>query len=232
MTMESETDVVLKNDAAKSVLKRFGPQLRWTVQSVVTSFELSHQEYVELRQIAETLVVTYASLMDKPSWGFGLLNKWTFDASGDEDQIKHLLAKQLRLNLTQVVARQIEHNAQHFQLTSLDLLISDDDDDPGDEPADYEWESRVINAIDNGAESKRLHRLYPTFAKSAVDGYSNEEIADELGIHRNTVANRIAKEKHQFLVDSVTRKGLKVEGDETDDELQEAYDYLNQYKDK
>lgn len=230
--MESETDVVLKNDAARSLLNRFGPQLRWTVQSVVTSFELSHQEYVELRQIAETLVVTYAGLLNKPVDGSARLQHWTALVDGDEDQIKHLLARQLRIDLSRIVARQIEHNAQYFQLTSLDLLISDNDDDPGDEPADYEWESRVIDAIDNGAESKRLHRLYPTFAKSAVDGYSNEEIADELGIHRHTVANRIAKEKHQFLVDSVTRKGLKVEGDETDDELQEAYDYLNQYKDK
>lgn len=231
ITMTNEMDVVLKNDEAKSVLSRFGPQLRWTVQSVVTSFELSHQEYEELRQIAEILVITYAGLMSKPTWGAGRLGKWA-DIASDESQVKHLLARQLRIDLTQIVTRQIDHNAKHFQLTSLDTLISEDDNTPGDEPGDFEWEDRVIATVDNSRESKRLHRLYPEFTMNTVEGFTQAEIAEKTGIPLRTVKRRIANQKHQFLVDSCTRRGLKTEGDETDEELQEAYDYLTQYRDE
>lgn len=230
--MENETDVMLKNDEAKSVLKRFGPQLRWTVQSVVTSFELSYQEYEELRQVAETLVITYAGLMNKPVGGSNRLAHWTEITNGDENQIKHFLARQLRIELSRIVGSQIEKNAKHFQVDSLDTLISDDDDAPGDEPGDFEWEDRQIAAIDNSKESKRIHRLYPTMALTTLEGMTYEETANELGISVATVKRHLAKEKHQFLVDSVRRKGLRVEGDETDEELQEAYDYLTQYRDK
>jgi hypothetical protein len=143
-----------------------------------------------------------------------------------------LLARQLRISLAQIVTRQIEHNAQHFSLESLDTFISEDDDNPADEPADYEWEDRCIAAVDNSRESQRFHRLYPTLAKNVLDGLTQAEIAQELGIGHATVERRIAKEKHQFLIDSVMSRGLKMEGDETDDELQEAYEFLNHNRDE
>lgn len=207
--------------AAQAVLDRFAPQLRWTVNSVMDRFSLPGTFYDDLRQDAEILLITYAGLMHKDSWGVGRLAKFEARFQGDEKQIKHYVGRQLRIDLSQIVARQLARNANEAQLVSMDELT-----DSEDEPTDTYWEERQITDVSKTEETLLYRAFYPTLVMHDIDGMSEVDIAKELGITDRTVRNRLMKEKKLFLTDFVTSRGLRLEGDETPEMLLEARGYL------
>jgi hypothetical protein len=71
-----------------------------------------------------------------------------------------------------------------------------------------------------------FQRDYPTLAVWLIDGKTQEEIAELADVEIRTVKRRIAKEKRTYLERYCRRGGLRIEGNETLDELQEACGYL------
>jgi hypothetical protein len=206
--------VAMTEEAA--VLSRFSSPMRLAVAEVIRFYEQEDDYHLrdELEQLARIHVVTYAGLM--PGWQSGKLAEWTELAEGDEEQIRLLLTKQLKLALYQTVERE-----RAKECVSLDMLLEYDL-----EPIDYDQEDRMIERIDNRAEEAAYRDLYPLLARNVLDGMTWTEIAEADDISMRTVAYRIAKEKRAFLMAYVQRCGLRVEGDETMEDLIEAYGYL------
>lgn len=206
----------MTEDQAEAALRRFSSPMRLAVAEVLGNYDLQDDYYLrdELEQLARIHVVTYAGLM--PGWQSGKLAEWTELAEGDEEQIRLLMTKQLKLALYQSVERQ-----RAKQTVSLDMLLEYDL-----EPIDYNQEDRMIERMDNRAAEAEYRRLYPTLSRSVLDGMTQAEIAEAAGITDRWVRTLIAKEKREFLIAYVQRRGLQVEGDETIEDLTEAYGYL------
>jgi len=211
----------MTEDRAEATLRRFSSPMRLAVAEVLGSYDLQDDYYLrdELEQLARIHVVTYAGLM--PGWQSGKLSEWAEVAEGDEEQIRLLLTKQLKLALYQSVERE-----RAKQTVSLDMLLEYDL-----EPIDYDQEDRMIERIDNRTTEAEYRGLYPTLSRNVLDGMTQLEIAAELGVAHITVKRLVAKEKREFLMAYVQRRGLSVEGDETLDELAEAYEYLTAGRD-
>lgn len=207
-----------KETLSRNVLDRFSNQIGWVVDSVMESFELEDHFYDDLRQEANIRVLTFAGILE--GYDEGLLFKFVKKAEGDEKQVKAMLGKQLRLRLSQLVSRQIEKNNGESMTGSLDALVEE-----GREPVDETFEARTINLV-NGGSLLDMHERYPYLAANILDGFTQDQIAEAMNITSRTVRNRIMREKRQFLIDYLTRAGLVVEGDETLDELSEAFGYL------
>lgn len=208
----------MKQDKGETVLRRFSVPMGMAVSQVLRDQGLEADSNVrdELEQEARIRVATYAGLM--PGWNSGILADWTRQAGGDEEQIKLLVTKQLKLNLAQILGRQLQKESR---LVSLDVMLEN-----GIEPADSNWEERVIEDIDNRSEARQYRELYPTLARNVFDGLTQAEIAEQDGTTLRTVERHIAKEKRAFLMAYARRRGLAVEGDETMEELTEAYGHL------
>jgi hypothetical protein len=208
----------VKQDEAETVLQRFSAPMGMAVSQVLRDQGLETNSNVrdELEQEARIRVITYAGLM--PGWNSGILADWTRQAEQDEEQIKLLVTKQLKLNLAQILGRQLQKDCR---LASLDVLL-----ETGVEPADITWEDRVIEDIDNRSEGGRYRRLYPTLARNVFDGLTQTEIAGQDGVTVRTVERHIAREKRAFLLDYIQRRGLAIGGNETLEELAEAYENL------
>lgn len=204
-----------QDQRSEAALSRFASPIRLAVSRVLKDRDQEDDYYLrdELEQLARIHVITYAGLM--PGWQNGKLKDWTRQAEGDEEQIRLLVANQLRLALTQDLSRQGGDSA------SLDVLL-----EYGLEPIDYDLEERMIERIDNRAAEADYRSLYPTLSRNVLDGMTQAEIAAELEVGHSTVERRIAKEKRAFLLAYAQRRGLRTEGDETLDQLAEAYGYL------
>lgn len=205
---------------AVNVLDQFSAQIGWVVDSVMRSFDLEPHFRDDLRQEASTLVLSYASLLETPIWGDGRLFRWVTKAEGDEEQVRALLARQLRIDLSQTVKRQVDRTDGYSMADSLDELVEE-----GLEPVDETWEDTQIDLADAGGDT-RIHERYPSLALNMLDGFTQDQIAEAVGVTDRAIRKRITKEKRLFLIDYVTRKGLRVEGDETLADLAEAYGYL------
>jgi len=96
------------------------------------------------------------------------------------------------------------------------------DNEPSEPSHETEW--------DNQMDEARYLRKYPTFARNILDGISQPELANQLGVSLPTVERRIRGEKRSFLTDTLRRANLIVEGDETMDELEEAYGYVTKVR--
>lgn len=203
---------------ARNVLDRFSNQIGWVTDSVMRSFELEPHFYDDLRQEAEIRVLTFAGLLD--GHDHSLLFKWVNRTEGDEKQVKALLAKQLRLRLSQQVSRQIERDNGESMISSLDELVEE-----GEEPIDEAFEDRTVDHI-NGGSVTDMHERYPNLSRTILDGFTQQQLADEAHISQQAVGKRVRREKVQFLIHYVTRAGLRVEGDETLADLEEAYTHL------
>lgn len=203
---------------SRALIERFNKQIWSAVDAVVETFRLPQHgvDRTDVRQEAETLVMLYGGLTDKERWGYGELTSWD---NGNESETQALLTSHLRRNLLQIVGRKLTNQ---IDATSIDLLI-----DEGSEPADEGWEQRMVNRMDRQREAKILRKSYPVFAASIFDDKTQSEIAAQFHITDRTVRNRIASEKRSYLADFISRHGLKVEGDETLEEMTETYRYLN-----
>jgi hypothetical protein len=203
---------------AERVLDRFAIPMGLAVSQVMRDrcMESDSSLRDELEQEARVLVITYAGLLR--GWHSGKLNNWTAEAKGDEEQINLLVTNSLKMDLGQILGRQLQKGDR---LVSLDLML-----EQGIDPADNHWEDRVTDHIDNRSQGRRYRELYPTLARNVLDGFTQEEIAEADGVDARTVRRHIAKEKRAFLLDFVQRRGLTVDGDETMEELTEAYENL------
>jgi hypothetical protein len=209
--------------AQKALIDRFESQVNWVCWSVAESFGLPNHglNVDDLREEAIVLVVTYAGYNDVPSDGSKRLDKWTDVTNGDEDQISRLLGKQLRLDLTRIVSRYLKDETDLVSLSNphLENVLTG-----------LDMEDQVINKADRDRESRNVRKNYPAFAKNILDGFTQEEIALDMGVSLSTVKRRISAEKRAYLIDYVTRHGLRCEGDETIEELSEAYNNLTNEK--
>ena len=220
---------VSKDSKASEVLTRFAPRIRWTVDAVMNAFDLPNHYRDEVHQEALILVTSYADLLDTEIWGHGQLASWTAQAKGDETQIKALLARILRMNLSQIVARQINRDGEAKHMSTDEMA------DYGIEPSDNGREELMtVEHIDNDREMDRAHRLYPEFAMQTLDAMTIAEIMEATGKSRATVFRHIESQKEAFLADQeryrliglIQDAGLRTEGDETLDELTEAVSNL------
>ena len=223
-TRVSDTDI-----QARETLERFAPQLRWVVDSVMRSFQLSTHYRDEVEQEAQILLISYADLMASPIDGHGKLAGIEALVESDEKRVKSLVARQLRIDLSKKVARQSERDGV-FRTDSLDEMT-----EYGEEVSDNGTGERgIIETIDNDRDNDRVRRLYPTFARNVLDGITQEALAEESGVTVRTVERHIAKEKAAFLEDQerykligqIQERGLMVEGNETLDDLREAVKWL------
>jgi hypothetical protein len=207
----------------KALLERFDNQVNWVCWSVAESFGLPNHglNVDDLREEAIVLVITYAGYNDEASDGSKRLAKWIKDANGDDDQVQHFLARQLRIDLSRIVGRYLKDETDLVSLSNPNLE---------NVLAGLDMEDHVIDKADRDRESRNVRKNYPAFAKNILDGFTQEEIALDMGVSLSTVKRRITAEKRAYLIDFVTRHGLRCEGDETIEELSEAYNNLTNEK--
>ena len=198
------------NDHAKHVLNLYAPQLRWVCDSVKDSFDLPEDDMPDWQQEARILVMSYMGIM--PGRHFNMVEVWKRKSGDDPIQIRAMLAYELRIDLSQLIARSL---AKTPPSTSLNDLVEDqefDVEDPNSEADLY-----------NQEQANRYMRRYPTLALFALEGVSQEEIAEQRGVDIRTIRRHVAREKRAFLTDALKRANLVVEGDEPMAELEEAY---------
>lgn len=75
-------------------------------------------------------------------------------------------------------------------------------------------------------DSDQLRLDFPYLTARHLDGLTETEMADTMDVSRSTITRRVAKERDVFLVHFLTSRGVRVEGNESTEELLEAYGYL------
>jgi hypothetical protein len=198
---------------AESILRSYDRVIKQAVKSVSAEFG-GLIETDDLQQEASIRLVTYAGLM--PGWMSGALKKWQEEAK----DLEAVVSYNLKIALRQYAARYLEKTYPRDEIPlSLDYLAS-----VGKEPAVEGWEDAVIERVDT---ERDMRRRYPLLAARALDDMSNEQMAKREGVSLATIERRIAKEKHRAeLTKYLTDGGLRVEGNETVKELEEAAGYL------
>jgi hypothetical protein len=203
---------------ASTVIDRFAPQVRWIVDSLLRSFELEPHWEDDLRQDANILVLSYAGFIRGTH--YGILAKIESMVSQDEKQVTSLIAFRLRKDLTQQVSRMLTKIPPS---TSIEVILNND--------REFDIEDRYSEAdLYNTEQANRYLRKYPTLALNALEGLTQEQIAEQRGVTLRTVERHIAQEKRAFLTDTLKRANLVVEGDETMAELEEAYGYVTKVR--
>jgi hypothetical protein len=165
---------------AETVLSRFDRQISRAVYQVHSTYPAIDTDDIRLE--ANVLVVTYAGLM--PGRHHGILRHWAKEVNGDEAQIRGLLAYELRLDLLRILG---PAESRRLPTDSIDAM-------PPTRQPSYEPEAAWIERIDlDGYVSHE----YPYLVLSAVDGLSEDEIADVTGESIPTVKRRLAVERRK-----------------------------------
>jgi DNA-directed RNA polymerase specialized sigma24 family protein len=168
-----------------SVLDRFKVQINWVSESISNNFD-RRAERDDVKQEASIKVLNYAEVVFD-GWGAGKLYLWETVARGDEERVKALLATQLRKDLNQVYARQLDKEI---------IAMSVDEIPASEEASCDEFQDRVIDWMERGERS--LRKRYPTLADHYLDGYSEEEIARHDGVTTRAIRYRITKERAEL----------------------------------
>ncbi len=170
---------------ARRVLGRFTKEIRWAAHLVASMFPATI-DYEDALQEARLLILTYAGLTTS-GWNNGLLAQIESQTNGNEDEIHRLVAKELRVNLSQEIGRRLDP----VVMTSLEPLLGTKFE-PSDEHD--QMEDRVIKRVDFKAELPRLRTEYPYLVAHEIDGLTESEIADALGVTHQTVHYHIKHE--------------------------------------
>lgn len=165
---------------AETVLSRFDRQITRAVYQVHSTYPAIDADDIRLE--ANVLVVTYAGLM--PGRHHGILRHWAKEVNGDEAQIRGLLAYELRLDLLRIIG---PAEARRLPTDSIDAM-------PPTRQPSYEPEAAWVDRIDLDGY---VAREYPYLVLSAVDGLSDEEIADATGVPLRTVGRHLAAERRK-----------------------------------
>lgn len=195
---------------------RFAKAIRIAVSHTLKAVEKERDNHLrdELNQEARVLVLRYAGIMD--GWGFGRLARFATQTDNDEAQIQLLVINQLKIDLAQILERSRTESESSFHIIEKFGL----------EPVDYAQEDRIIEQVDRREEVNTIRLLYPTLARNVIDGMTQAEIAEENGTSERWIRYKIASEKKAFLTGVIRHKGLVITGDESIDELVEAYEFL------
>lgn len=197
-----------KDMEAQKLLERFAPQLRWVVDSVMQSFELEPHFKDDIRQEAEIRLLAYADLFDASIDGHGRLAKWSYQAKGEESQIKAMLAYQLRIDLAKDVSRMIHRNGDQSMHDSLDRIQDEWDAEPQcgpgetfnvqEPPAEPSINyDTIMDALAN-PDTRYLRRFveeFPFLAMQAIGELSVDEIRKQAKVSRRTVMYRLSCER-------------------------------------
>ena len=199
---------VVDRQVAAQILERFERTVKLVAYGVADTFP-AVTELDDTEQEARILILSYAGLVD----GGRLpdqLAKAEFLSNGDESQIQRLIATQLRMDLNQIFGRERD---KHLPTTPLDNI-----------PENYL--PAAFDVRESIKSDSEFRRFYPTLAAWLLDDLTHEDIADMGTVSVRTVERHIAKEKRAYLTRYAQKGGLRVEGDETLDELQEACAHL------
>jgi hypothetical protein len=197
-------------ELAEAVLRRFDDIICVIAGGVAETFP-TVTEVEDAEQDARLLVLSYAGLVPGGRHE-GTLTTIEREGEYDEIRIKRILATQLKLDLSQNYGR-ILH--RRVPVMSSEIL-------PEQLHPSYTMEDVILGHLD--ADQLRLD--FPYLTARYLDGLTERQIAENQGVHRNTVSNRVAKERDVFLVNFLKSRGVNVVGDETAEELLEAYGYL------
>ena len=197
-----------KETEALALLERFAPQLRWVVDSVVESFELEPHFRDDVTQEGRNLLMSYAGLFEVPVWGDGRLAKFELQAKGDEGQIKALLARQLRIDLTQITSRMIHRNGEQSMHDSLDRLREEFEREPQSGPGEtynvtappvdptVDYDEVMLTLADPGSRYlERLVKEYPLTAMQVIGEMPLSEIRKRAGLTQRQVTYKLKLEK-------------------------------------
>jgi hypothetical protein len=165
---------------AETTLSRFDRQISRAVYQVHSTYPAIDTDDIRLE--ANVLVVTYAGLM--PGRHHGILRHWAKEVNGDEAQIRGLLAYELRLDLLRTLG---PAESRRIPADSIDAM-------PATRQPSYEPEAAWVERIDL---DDYVSREYPYLVLSAVDGLSEEEIADVTGDAVRTVKRHLAVERRK-----------------------------------
>lgn len=165
---------------AETVLNRFDRQISRAVYQVHSLYPAVDTD--DIRQEADVLVITYAGLM--PGRHHGILRHWAKSVNDDEAQIRGLLAYELRLDLLRTIG---PAEARRIPTDSIDAM-------PATRQPSYEPQGSWISRIDLDGY---VSREYPYLTLSAVDGLSEEEIAEVTRESIPTVKRRLAVERRK-----------------------------------
>lgn len=202
---------MISMDQAKSteVLERFEPVVKMVGRALAEMFP-SVTEPEDAEQDARMLILSYAGLAHS-QYGrghVGSLDELERRAKINGTSLHNLLASQLRLDLSRHYGREAE---KQVPTTSLDAL-----------PENHHPSYSITDEISGDIDAEQYPFLYAHYH----DRFTGEEIAEAANVSRRTVVRRIDKEKRTYLISYVKKAGLVVEGDETTDELVEAYGHL------
>lgn len=193
---------------ATEVLSRFDNCIKTVARNVAETFP-SVTTAEDAAQDASILVLSYAGLVPGGRHA-GKLVDIERETGGNETRIKNILSTQLRLDLSQDYGRELEKQPMTVPLEMVHENII---------PPRFD-----LNESLRAEEGFR--KRYPTLALWLVDDMTEEQIAEMAGVTTRTVERRIAKEKCEYLTRYARRGGLRVVGDESLAELQEACAHL------
>jgi hypothetical protein len=193
---------------ANTVLERFAPQLRWVVDSIMSSFELEPHFKDDVKQEGQILLMSYGSLFDEPQWGDGRLAKFEIQANGDESQVKALIGRQLRIDLSQVTSRMIHRNGDESMHDSLDRIQDEYELEPQSGPGEtfnvatppadptVDYEDVMVTLADPGTRYlRRFVKEYPFLAMQVIGEMSIDDIRKKAGVSRRTAMYRLSAER-------------------------------------
>lgn len=200
----------MDEDKASRILAQYEGVVRIVAASVVENFpQVAEQEDVE--QEARILLLSYAGMVPGGRHA-GVMTEWEQLTDGDPDQLSRLTTNELKLDLNQMYGREAD---KLLPSVSADAL-------PEHRHPSYEIEDPMLDHLD----TDQLRLDFPYLTARYLDGLTETELADSLDVSRSTITRRVAKERDVFLVHFLNNRGVRVEGDESTEELLEAYGYL------
>ena len=179
----------MNQDHANAVIRRFDDVAKIVARSVAVTFSFV-TEQDDAEQDARLLVLSYAGFVPGGRLA-GKLIDWEQLAQGDDYQVTRLLASQLKLDLSQQYGREA---AKRDRMLSLDNI-------PESHHPSTTFEEAMLSHLD--IDQTRLD--FPYLTAHYIDGLPVAAIADAEGVHRNTIGNRLTKERDVFLTGYLTR---------------------------
>lgn len=176
-------------DQVTPAIARFNRQIRLAAKYVTEKFTPQVDAEDALSE-ATLMILQYSGLVPGGSHN-DCLKAVEVDAEGDETRLRKIILTKLYLDLERKFARQLT-NEFPVDLNPEITYATDEATDPTE---------RIDMRTDFNREMPRLRREYPTLMASAVDEYTEEQIARRLKVDQSTVSRRIAKEREKAVND-------------------------------
>lgn len=178
-------------------LVRFSYQIGKAVALTMKKFDLPWCQKDDVRQEACRLVLSFAGYFDESTNRSQSLKKWE-ELASEENGVKALLARQLSLDLNQLVGRQVRKGI-YGKGDCVGIYLPDFDNSKS-----ISAEDAYMFSSDAKTSSDQLRREYPFLTAQVFDGLTIAELT-KLGskrISRATVFRRLREEKERFINES------------------------------